>query len=1454
MRKKDWKKRVASAVLAAAMVVSQIGVWNAGVGLEVVKAEETNLITNGDFSADASGWILTTDLNGTTNPSLTYGYDAAGGENAAYISNNTGADSHAYFTQTIGSLPAGTYKFTAYSMGAGYSGMQAVVGNEKVGTWVNPAVYSTDKSSWAKLEYTFTVSEAKTDYVVGLYLWTYTGGQWTYLDDISLVAVSEQELAYNELQSTISSCESLVGSDYTAESWSTLQTALSTAQAITNTSELSEIQDAQTGLKAAIAGLEALVIEVYKRDFNGDNETLSEWNSSLTTSTTSKSEVADSQWKLWSAETTKVSLSTTVENLSTGEYFLSFVAVGGEMTTENCKVFLKASSQQNEKNIVINEWGGYDLTTTELFRLETDGSITIEMVYEMLDTNGGGWCNLDDIVLYKKVTLEEKKAYELAELNTLIAACDTLNSANYSASTWTAFSSALETARAVANAEGSTLDDISTATKNLKSAKAALKESGIYVQKVEGLSNDFIRGVDISSYVSITESGATFKDENGNVLNDAEFFQLLKNSGVNYVRVRIWNDPYTADSNKNGYGGGNSDLEKAKTIGKLAADAGMKTLVDFHYSDFWADPERQYSPKAWRNYTTSGNYGEGCSDGEYTEKTVEEKEVLLYNYTYNSLKELIEYGVDVGMVQVGNETNNGMAGVSAAGDWANVCKLYKKGSEAVRQVAKDKGKEILVAVHFTDPQTIGKYDEIAGHLNDNKVDYDVFASSYYPNIHGSMENLTEVLSGVATKYDKKVMVAETAWAWTTKDGDGHVTTFDPGSNPDYSISVQGQANEIRDVVQAVVNVKDNAGIGVFYWEPAWIPVQYAYDENGNLNTTIQASNQNLWAQYGSGWASIYSGEYDPEHGGPYYGGSVKDAESFFDFEGNPLNSLTIFNDIYTGRTGIGVEIDVIKNAEVEVLLQTSNVTSALDTIKAALPGTVTGINNDSTRVSLSVVWDSTKVDAINDFGSYSIPGTVSYQDKEGNSKTASVSCELNVLPKSIVTNGDFEAGEAGWTVSNAGNVSIVWNDTPLRGTGAMHYWSANIVDFTLTQNVTVAESGIYRASLQGQGGDGEPNIIGIQIKNMRTQASKEASATLTGWSVWKKPVAEGLEVQAGDTVQITITVSAAAGGWGSIDDVFLYKIGEYTAPSGGSSSSTGTPSTPTTPETPSTDDTTTTPDDTTVITNPDGTITETKMETVTNEAGKAVTVTTETQKDAEGNVTGITETSVIENIVGKADATVMVEKNAAGEITSAQAVVDKSGANTKTGVKATLSGSVVPQITEAAGTESVEIVMTVTAGKKEYTIKADAADITAGNKLKVMAIDPKTGKYVLVNAKTYTVSKSGNIKVTLPEGATYQLLDSKDAAAVEKEILATVKVKKTSATVETGKKTTVQMSSKLDMDNVELITYSTSKKSVATVSKNGKVTAKKAGTVTIKVIVTLKNGQTKTVKMKVKVK
>ena len=278
-----------------------------------------------------------------------------------------------------------------------------------------------------------------------------------------------------------------------------------------------------------------------------------------------------------------------------------------------------------------------------------------------------------------------------------------------------------------------------------------------------------------------------------------------------------------------------------------------------------------------------------------------------------------------------------------------------------------------------------------------------------------------------------------------------------------------------------------------------------------------------------------------------------------------------------------------------------------------------------------------------------------------------------------------------------------------------------------------------------------------------------------------------------------------------------------------------------------------TPGNTTVVKNEDGTTTETKKETTKNEAGKEVNVTVTTEKDASGKVTGSKEVSVIAEADKNASATVTVEKDAAGKVTSAQADVALAGSGSAKKLTGTISGNVISQITDAADTKDVVISVTVSAGADTYTVKAEADELKAGAKLKVVAIDAKTQKYVLVNATTYKVSKNGNVKVALPAGETYELVTEKEAAAIEKSILKTVKVKKSSATVKAGEKTLVKMNSKLDMNNVSKITYTTSKKSVVTVSKTGKVTAKKAGTVTVKAKVTLKNGTVKTVSMKIKV-
>ncbi|NTV78184.1 MAG: cellulase family glycosylhydrolase, partial [Clostridiales bacterium] len=362
--------------------------------------------------------------------------------------------------------------------------------------------------------------------------------------------------------------------------------------------------------------------------------------------------------------------------------------------------------------------------------------------------------------------------------------------------------------------------------------------AGIYIEKVNNLGDDFIKGVDISSYVSVTDSGAVFKDFSGAAIDGQGFFNLLKDSGVNYVRIRVWNNPYTSAGN--GYGGGNNDVAKATIMGKMATNAGLKVLVDFHYSDFWADPGKQDAPKAWASMSLA------------------EKETALYDYTKTSLTSMISAGVDVGMVQIGNETNGGIAGEAS---WTNMCTLFNAGSRAVREIETATGKDILVALHFTNPETSGRYTGYAATLKNNNVDYDVFATSYYPFWHGSLSNLTSVLSTVASTYGKKVMVAETSYAYTSLDGDGHensVVQGKAGQTQNYAFSVQGQASAVRDVIAAVAAVGD-AGIGVFYWEPAWIPVENINNATAaNTAATILANNKVKMETYGSGWASSFA--------------------------------------------------------------------------------------------------------------------------------------------------------------------------------------------------------------------------------------------------------------------------------------------------------------------------------------------------------------------------------------------------------------------------------------------------------------------------------------------------------------------------------------------------------------------------------------------------------------------
>lgn len=257
--------------------------------------------------------------------------------------------------------------------------------------------------------------------------------------------------------------------------------------------------------------------------------------------------------------------------------------------------------------------------------------------------------------------------------------------------------------------------------------------------------------------------------------------------------------------------------------------------------------------------------------------------------------------------------------------------------------------------------------------------------------------------------------------------------------------------------------------------------------------------------------------------------------------------------------------------------------------------------------------------------------------------------------------------------------------------------------------------------------------------------------------------------------------------------------------------------------------------------------------------GSSSAGTTENVKDNTTTVTNPdgskTETTVIKDLPADTKASVNVTTDAKGNKTT-EASVETKGTEKKSGVSTSVSADVVKAITEKAGTTDVTIRQEVKKedGSTAYTVEVNAVDIKAGDSLKLMKKDAKTGKLVLVDKKNYTVSKDGSINLTMKNEGDYVLLNSTDAKAAVKEISKSVKTTKTSTNVTKQKSAKFPWSKKLNMENVDKIVYTSSKKSVVTVNKNGKITAKKKGTAKVKAVVTLKDGTKKTVTMKVKVK
>ena len=363
-----------------------------------------------------------------------------------------------------------------------------------------------------------------------------------------------------------------------------------------------------------------------------------------------------------------------------------------------------------------------------------------------------------------------------------------------------------------------------------KKLKKKIPSETLYVKKIENFPENYILGMDLSSLIAEENSGVKYYNfEN----QEKDIFKTWSYVGINYIRIRIWNDRFKNE------------------------------------------------------------------------------------------------GVDVGMVALGNEINDHFCGETL---WPRIVKIMNATSKATREVLP----ECLISVHFTNPEREGSMMYFARNLDENNLDYDVFSVSYYNVWAGEISHLNQ-LNDVANTYNKKIFIAETQYPYSRDNFDEY-----PNKTPGYDdylfypITVQGQANHIRDLFDYVINIKNS--IGVFYWEAAWIAVGKNWAEN-----------YQKWETYGSGWASSYSYSYDPERyaGMTYGGGAATENQALFDSDGKPLESLKVFNLMKYGN-----EINIIEDGVEDISINPIDFTQSF-----LLPDKINVIYTNNHTLSRNAIWN-----------------------------------------------------------------------------------------------------------------------------------------------------------------------------------------------------------------------------------------------------------------------------------------------------------------------------------------------------------------------------------------------------------------------------------------------------------------------------------------------------------------
>lgn len=361
--------------------------------------------------------------------------------------------------------------------------------------------------------------------------------------------------------------------------------------------------------------------------------------------------------------------------------------------------------------------------------------------------------------------------------------------------------------------------------------------------------SNFIIGGDVSMLAEVEELGGEFYQDG--YKRDA--LQILSKNGMNYVRLRLWVDPYDSDGNP--YGGGTNDLDRTIELAKRAKEQGMEVLLDIHYSDFWADPGKQNKPKSWSHLSYN--------------HLLEE----VYQYSKDVIVSMSKEDVQPNMVQVGNEITAGMLWEDGKvgdgnGDFTQLAEILNAGISGIKD-ATSTSDEIEIVLHIDHGGDNNLYRWWFDSITDQGVDFDIIGLSFYPFWHGTMGELKYNINDISNRYKKDIMIVETAYGFTLDDGDGLGNSFFIAEERvgGYPATPRGQYDYISDLIEIIKDVPNNRGRGIFWWEPTWLPVDGANwgTEEGKIYNNDTGLLSNPW-----------------------------DNQTLFDFNGNMLESVLSF--------------------------------------------------------------------------------------------------------------------------------------------------------------------------------------------------------------------------------------------------------------------------------------------------------------------------------------------------------------------------------------------------------------------------------------------------------------------------------------------------------------------------------------------------------------------------------